>query len=314
MSYVVGTGVGVEGGGDGGGGVGVDGGGAGVEAIGAPPPPPHPASRTNGSDTPANMVFRMDMFVPKTRAVQRLSYLMVERSLTSSSIQSMNYAMTPQLAHIDAWIFDLDNTLYPAKADLFALIDARMTAYVSRLLDLPHDEARAVQKRYFAEHGTTMRGLMDNHGVEAAHFLDDVHDIELDRVTEDRRLVAQIAALPGRKLVFTNGDAAYASRVLERLGLAASFEGVHDIHAMGLIPKPDASAYAGLCARWGIAPESALFVDDMARNLAPAKALGMTTVWLDNGSEQAGGSACPSYVDLRIEDLASWLEQVLEEA
>lgn len=221
--------------------------------------------------------------------------------------------MTPGLAHIDAWIFDLDNTLYPAKTDLFALIDARMTAYVSRLLDLPHDEARAVQKRYFAEHGTTMRGLMDNHGIEATHFLDDVHDIELDRVCEDQRLVAQIAALPGRKLVFTNGDAAYAARVLDRLGLGTSFEGIHDIHAMGLLPKPEPSAYAGLCERWAIDPATALFVDDMARNLAPAKVLGMTTVWLDNGSEQAGGASCPSYVDLRIEDLSDWLDTVLEE-
>ncbi|CAM3092104.1 HAD family hydrolase [Sphingomonas antarctica] len=222
--------------------------------------------------------------------------------------------MTPDLDHIRAWIFDLDNTLYPAKTDLFALIDARMTAYVSRLLDLPHDEARAVQKSYFADHGTTMRGLMDNHGVEAAEFLDDVHDIELDRIAEDQRLVAQIAALPGRKLVFTNGDATYASRVLERLGLGASFDGIHDIHAMGLIPKPAASAYAGLCDRWGVDPHTALFVDDMARNLAPAKALGMTTVWLDNGSEQAAKepftTSCPSYVDLRIEDLSDWLDTI----
>ena len=159
-----------------------------------------------------------------------------------------------------------------------------------------------------------MRGLMDLHGVQAEEFLDDVHDIALDRIVEDRRLVAQIAALPGRKLVFTNGDADYAGRVLDRLGLGRSFEGIHDIHAMGLVPKPSASAYVGLCDRWRIDPATALFVDDMARNLAPAKALGMTTVWLDNGSEQAGGQSCPSHVDLRIEDLADWLETILEEA
>src|SRR6476646_1194261 len=226
--------------------------------------------------------------------------------------------MTPGLAHIDAWIFDLDNTLYPAQTNLFALIDARMTAYVSRLLDLSPAEARQVQKAYFAEHGTTMRGLMDLHDVDAHEFLDDVHDIALERIVEDRRLVTQIAALPGRKLVFTNGDAVYAGRVLDRLGLGGSFEGVHDIHAMGLIPKPDASAYAGLCAQWAVDPTSALFVDDMARNLAPAKTLGMTTVWLDNGSDQAVKepvtASCPSYVDLRIEDLADWLDTVLEES
>ncbi len=231
----------------------------------------------------------------------------------------MKRAMNPGLAHIDAWIFDLDNTLYPAKTDLFALIDARMTAYIARVLGLPHDAARAVQKRYFVEHGTTMRGLMDRHNVNAHEFLEEVHDIELDRIVEDRRLVTHIAALPGRKLVFTNGDAAYAGRVLDRLGLGTSFEGIHDIHAMGLIPKPAASAYAGLCSRWGIDPATSLFADDMARNLAPAKALGMTTVWLDNGSDQAAKEAitpeaCPAYVDLRIGDLADWLETLLEDA
>ena len=226
----------------------------------------------------------------------------------------MMNAMTPQFSRIDAWIFDLDNTLYPANTQLFALIDARMTDYISRLLNLPHDEARAVQKTYFAEHGTTMRGLMEVHGVDAHEFLEDVHDIGLERIVEDRRLVEQIGRLPGRKLVFTNGDADYAERVLDRLGLGASFEGIHDIHAMGLVPKPSASAYAGLCARWEVDPTTALFVEDMARNLAPAKALGMTTVWLDNGSEQAGGEACPTYVDLRIADLADWLDTILEDA
>ena len=161
-------------------------------------------------------------------------------------------AMLPALAHIDTWIFDLDNTLYPASANLFERIDARMTAYVGRLLDLPPLEALRVQKRYFHDHGTTLAGLMANHGVDPHHFLADVHAIEMDVLEENAPLAAAIAKLPGRKLVFTNGDAPYASRVLERLGLDESFEAIHDVHAMDLKPKPEPSAYAGLCAAFGI--------------------------------------------------------------
>jgi len=220
--------------------------------------------------------------------------------------------MLPAFDHIRAWIFDLDNTLYPASADLFGQIDRRMTAYVGRLLDVPPEEALRIQKSYFHEHGTTLSGLMANHAVDPHHFLTDVHAIELDAIAEDARLARLIAELPGRKLVFTNGDESYAHRVLAKLGLSASFEAVHDIHACAYVPKPDPSAYAGFCARWGIDPTAALFVEDMARNLKPAKALGMATVWIDNGSEQ-GPDPDRSYIDHRITDLADWLHSLLED-
>ena len=213
--------------------------------------------------------------------------------------------------HIDSWVFDLDNTLYPARADLFARIARRMTAFVARLLGLPEDEARVVQKSYFHAHGTTLAGLMTEHRVDPHAFLAEVHDIEMDALAHDAPLVAAIARLPGRKLVFTNGDAPYALRVLERLGLRDSFEGVHDIHAMALSPKPAASAYQGLCDRWGIDPARALFADDMARNLRPAKALGMTTVWVDNGSEQDPGDGARDFIDYTVPELAPWLEGIL---
>lgn len=219
---------------------------------------------------------------------------------------------------IDAWLFDLDNTLYPHGCDLFALVDERMGGFIADRLAVDRAEARRIQKRYFASHGTTLAGLMAEHDVEPRAFLDHVHDVPLDRLREDALLVEAIARLPGRKLVFTNGDAAYAARVLDRLGLGDAFEGVHDIHAMGLVPKPAPASYAALCKRWAIDPASALFVDDMAKNLAPAKALGMTTVWLDNGSEQAEGrthtSASPSFVDIRITDLAAWLHDLTKES
>ncbi len=219
--------------------------------------------------------------------------------------------MLPALSHVDTWIFDLDNTLYPARANLFALIDARMTAFVADLLKVDRTEAFRVQKEYFLGHGTTLAGLMAHHDVDPHAFLSYVHDIEMDVLEENAPLAAHLACLPGRKLVFTNGDKPYALKVLDRLGLGASFEAVHDIIAMDLAPKPSASAYAGLCAAYDIDPARALFVEDMARNLKPAKAIGMTTVWVDNGSEQHH-DADRDYVDYRTDDLTHWLEHILE--
>ena len=217
------------------------------------------------------------------------------------------------LAHVDAWIFDLDNTLYPARCNLFALIDARMTSYIAQLKSCDCAEAYRHQKAYFREHGTTLAGLIAEHDTDPHEFLDYVHDISLDRVDHDARLVDAIAALPGRKLVFTNGDAPYAQRVLDRLGLGATFEGVHDIHAMDYVPKPAPSSYAALCARWDIDPAAALFAEDMARNLKPAKAIGMTTLWIDNGSDQASGDACASFIDHSTPDLTDWLHALTGE-
>jgi putative hydrolase of the HAD superfamily len=220
--------------------------------------------------------------------------------------------MLPALAHIDAWIFDLDNTLYPASADLFGLIDKRMTAYVARITGLPLDEAYKVQKSYFREHGTTLNGLMTEHGVDPHHFLADVHAIEMDVLREDRRLIAAIARLPGRKLIFTNGDEPYARRVLAGLGLSESFEAIHDIHAMAYQPKPHAHAYQSMVDSFGIDPHRALFADDLARNLPPAKTLGLTTLWIDNGSEQVGADITDG-IDYRTGDLGQWLHEILGE-
>lgn len=211
------------------------------------------------------------------------------------------------LAHVDTWIFDLDNTLYPARCDLFALIDERMGAYIQDLVGCDAVEARRIQKSYFHEHGTTLSGLMAVHGTDPHHFLDYVHDIALDRVEHDARLVEAIGRLPGRKLVFTNGDDAYARRVLDRLGLGSAFEGLHDIHAMNYVPKPAPASYAAMCARWAIDPARALFAEDMVRNLRPAKDIGMTTLWVNNGSEQATGTHHPSFVDFETDDLTDWL-------
>jgi putative hydrolase of the HAD superfamily len=217
----------------------------------------------------------------------------------------------PNFRHVRDWIFDLDNCLYPASTGLFSLIDERMGAYIQRLLDCDPVEARRVQKQHFHTHGTTLAGLMQEHGVDPHDFLDDVHDIALDRVKADERLAAALTRLPGRKLVFTNGDAPYARRVLEAIGIHAHFNELHDIHASELRPKPNPHGYRILCERLGIDPAHALLVDDMAQNLAPAKALGMTTVWVDNGSERGNHGAADYFIDYRISDVGEWLEQII---
>lgn len=214
------------------------------------------------------------------------------------------------LAQIESWIFDLDNTLYPASASLFPQIDARMGAYIQRLLDIDPAEAHRVQKGFFHSHGMTLPGLMAHHGVDPHEFLADVHDVDIDVVAPHPELGDLIARLPGRKFVFTNADAPYATRVLARLGLSDHFDAMHDIHALDYVPKPQLPAYASLCAAHAIDPQRAVFVEDMARNLVPAKAIGMTTVWIDNGSEQ-GPDEQRDHIDFTITDVASWLTGVV---
>lgn len=219
--------------------------------------------------------------------------------------------MRAGLNHVNCWIFDLDNSLYPASANLFGLIDERMTAFIATLLGCDSVEAKRVQKAYFHSHGTTLAGLMEANGVDPHDFLAYVHDIDLARISADAVVAGAIERLPGRKFVFTNGDAPYATRVLDKLGLAHLFDGIHDIHAMDYVPKPDPRPYAAMCERFAIDPRRALFAEDMARNLEPAKALGMTTVWIDNGSERGGHEADPSFIDYRVEDIGAWLSDIL---
>lgn len=216
------------------------------------------------------------------------------------------------LDHIDNWIFDLDNTLYPASASLFPQIDAKMGAYIQDLLGLDPHAAWVVQKGFFHSHGMTLPGLMADHGVDPHEFLAYVHDVDVDVVAPHPELGRLIARLPGKKFVFTNADAPYAERVLARLGLSDSFDALHDIHALGYVPKPQPPAYTSMCTTHGIDPTRAIFVEDMARNLIAAKAIGMTTVWIDNGSEQ-GPDERRDHIDFIIPDVATWLAQVVAE-
>ena len=225
----------------------------------------------------------------------------------------MAVQVASEFRHIRDWIFDLDNCLYPAASGLFALIDERMGAYIQRLLDCNPAEARRVQKEHFHAHGTTLAGLMLDHGVDPHEFLQDVHDIPLDLLRRNDRLNVALDRLPGRKFVFTNGDAPYARRVLKAIGIDERFDDLHDIHASSYKPKPDPHGYELLCRRFAIDPGRALLADDLAANLRPAKALGMTTIWVDNGSERGNHDADAAFIDHRIEDVGDWLESIIKE-
>lgn len=289
-----------------------------------PPPPLHAASTQNGAAAATILFIRLPRESPRPKTAS--SYHLASHAVPIKADGERlalpplgppptgSASMTGPLASIRTWIFDLDNTLYPAGANLFAHIDQRMTGFVADLLQVDRVEAHRIQKAYFHGHGTTLAGLMAEHDVDPHAFLNYVHDIEMDALEHDAPLAAAIARLPGRKLVFTNGDTPYALRVLERLGLGGSFEAVHDIHAMGLRPKPHASAYAGLCAAFDLDPTTCLFAEDMARNLRPAKAIGMTTLWVDNGSEQGPPDGDLDFIDYRTPALAPWLESILETA
>lgn len=184
----------------------------------------------------------------------------------------------PDLSHINTWIFDLDNTLYPRRCDLFAQIDVKMTSYVSKLLDLPRDEAKKIQKQYYYDHGTTLQGLILNHEIDPHHFLDDVHDIDYSPVSKDEGLRTVIEALPGRKLIFTNGDVPHAERTTKALGIDGCFEGIFDIVAADFLPKPAQEPYEQFVSKYKIDPNVAVMFEDMPRNLFVPKQMGMDTV------------------------------------
>ena len=208
---------------------------------------------------------------------------------------------------IETWIFDLDNTLYPAGSDLFAQISTRMGEYIMRLLDLDADAARVVQKRLFTTYGTTMRGLMTEHAIDPHGFLAHVHDIDLSVIDPAPALDAALEGLSGRKLVFTNGSVRHAERVLERLGIARHFEVLFDIAAADFLPKPDPTGYRKLIANHAVVPNRSAMVEDMARNLEPAAALGMLTLWVRSPIDWAKEGAEEPYVHYQTDDLTRWL-------
>lgn len=211
------------------------------------------------------------------------------------------------LGAVETWIFDLDNTLYPASCRLFDQVQRRMTEYICDRLEVAPDAAAELRRRYFREHGTTLRGLMTVEGIDPHDFLAFVHDIDLAGVPPDPALVAAIRELRGHKIVHTNGSLRHAERLLDHLGLSAAFSGIVDIVAADFDPKPALAGYRLLLRRHAVAAERALMVEDIARNLAPAAALGMTTAWMRNGLDWAAADADSDYINHIVDDLAGFL-------
>lgn len=210
------------------------------------------------------------------------------------------------LAHIDTWLFDLDDTLYPEETGIMDLIRARITAFVMRITGLDEEEARQVQRGWFEVHGASLPGLLKEHDVSVQDFLIDIHDVPLDTVTPDPRLRAALARLPGRRFVFTNGSSGHAERVLDKLGVADLFAGVFHIESGGLIPKPDPRTFQAVINQFGLAPARTAFFEDTARNLAPAADIGMTTVLI--GPHALASQA--AFVHHRAEHLTPFLESL----
>jgi putative hydrolase of the HAD superfamily len=191
------------------------------------------------------------------------------------------------LAHVTDWVFDLDNTLYPRECNLFAQIDRRITDYVMDVTRLEFAEARALQKSYYREFGTTLNGLMHRHAIDPDHFLSMVHDIDYAPVDPHPGLVEAIAALPGRKFILTNGDVRHARSVIGRLGGEHLFEAIFDIKAMNYQPKPLAVAYEGFFRQHGIDKSRAAMFDDLEKNLKVPHDNGMSTVQVVAGPDYA---------------------------
>jgi putative hydrolase of the HAD superfamily len=217
-----------------------------------------------------------------------------------------------KLDHVNTWVFDLDNTLYPADADIMVQVDKRMTEFVMKLLDLDHDAARAVQKNYWHSYGATLTGLMANHDVDMADFLDFVHDVDHDAITPDPVLADHVASIQGRRLVFTNGSRKHAEKVIDRLGLNGLFDDLYDIKAGGYTPKPERESFERFTKKFGFDPKGAVMFEDSARNLETAAAMGYTTVLVRAaqeipGGESAGPNAAPPHVHYTADCLRTFL-------
>nr|WP_183189252.1 pyrimidine 5'-nucleotidase [Ancylobacter tetraedralis] len=219
-------------------------------------------------------------------------------------------------AHVDTWVFDLDNTLYPPGLDLWRQIDMRMRSYIAEYLGLSLDDAFALQKSYYRKYGTSLRGLMIEHGMDPDPFLANAHAIDLASLDPAPALGAAIGALPGRKLIYTNGSRRHAEQVLDKLGITEHFADVHDIVAAEFHPKPQEAAYRGFLARFDVDPGRAAMFEDLARNLEVPAQLGMRTVlvvpplqaaapadreaWENEGFDSA-------HIDVVTDDLAAFL-------
>ena len=213
---------------------------------------------------------------------------------------------------IDTWIFDLDNTLYSAESGIFQQVHELMGKFVSKQLKIDIKTAKEVQNKYFKKHGTTLRGLMDNHGVNPDIFLKEVHDLDYSIVEPNNKLNNELAKIKGRKIIFSNANKDHIDQILNRLNLTDMFDDIFDIKSANYIPKPEIKPYREIIEKYKIEPRKAIMFDDIAKNLVPAKNVGFTSVWIDIGHENISDNieSSKNYLDFKTKDLSSFLNKV----
>ena len=215
---------------------------------------------------------------------------------------------------ISTWIFDLDNTLYAADSGVFQQVHKLMGEFISKNLNMDMPEAKKLQAKYYKQHGTTLRGLMDNHGIDPDYFLDEVHRLDYSIVRSNEILNQELHKLEGRKIIYTNANKKHTIDVLERIGLSNFFDEIFDIKMANYIPKPELKPYEQIINLFDIGPETSAMFDDIAKNLVPAKKVKFTSVWIDAGYENFSDDieASKKYLDFQTRDLSLFLKDVNE--
>ena len=213
---------------------------------------------------------------------------------------------------IDTWIFDLDNTLYSADSGIFQQVHELMGKFVSNHLNIGINEAKKIQKKYYKEHGTTLKGLMDNHGVEPDYFLAEVHKLDYSIVNSNKNLNNELSKLSGKKIIYTNANMQHTLDVLERIELSNFFDEIFDIKMANYIPKPEIAPYEEIIKKYNLNPNSSAMFDDIAKNLVPAKKVGFTSIWIDAGYENFSDDieSSKKFLDYSTTDLHLFLEKV----
>ena len=220
--------------------------------------------------------------------------------------------MSSLVNKIDTWIFDLDNTLYSADSGIFQQVHQLMGKFIQEFLNIDLQKAKEIQKKYYKEHGTTLRGMMNNYGVDPDHFLEEVHKLDYSIVSSNDKLNKELKKLKGKKIIYTNANMTHTLNVLERIKLSNFFDEIFDIKMANYIPKPEIEPYKQIIKDFNLNPSTSAMFDDIAKNLVPAKKVGFTSIWIDAGYENFSDDIKSSnkYLDFETNDLCIFLEKV----
>ena len=214
------------------------------------------------------------------------------------------------LLNIKYWIFDLDNTLYSGQTKVFSEVDKKMSAFISKKMKVDLIKAKEIQKKYFYEYGTTLSGLMKQDGIDPHAFLDFVHDIDITWLPKDLKLREELTKIKEKKYIFTNGSHAHVKNVTKQLGIDDLFDGAFDIVDADFVPKPHIDPYRKIIKKFNLEPTKSILIEDIAHNLEQAKNLGMKTCWLENDESFAKKDADKPYIDYKIKNLPSFLQEI----